>query len=157
MFNDRFGELARKPDAPVLERGSWRRIADADGRHLLAERARAGRRHRRRTAAIVTEAKRVRQFGFTPAELDRAKRSMVSFYERAYNERNETESGSFAGEYISWFLNGEPSPGIDYEYRLVQQVLPGITLEEVSGLVRAAAGCRREPRDSGDRARESLA
>ena len=71
--------------------------------------------------AVVTEARRVQQFGFTASELDRAKRWMLSFYERAYNERNRTESGSFAGEYLAWFLSEEPSPGIEYEYRLVQQ------------------------------------
>ena len=31
---------------------------------------------------------------------------------------------SFAQEYLSYFLNDEPSPGIEYEYRLVQQLLP---------------------------------
>ena len=62
---------------------------------------------------------------------------MTAFYERAYNERDKTESGSFAQEYLSYFLDGEPSPGIEYEYRLVQQVLPGITLDGVTTLARA--------------------
>jgi zinc protease len=31
----------------------------------------------------------------------------------------------------SYFLDAEPSPGIETEYRLVQQLLPGISLEEV--------------------------
>ena len=66
----------------------------------------------------------MREFGFSAAELDRAKQWMAAFYERAYNERDKTESGSFAQEYLSYFLEGEPSPGIAYEYRLVQQLLP---------------------------------
>ena len=103
--------------------------------------------------AIVSEAKRVREFGFNASELDRAKRSMAAFYERAYNERDKTESGSFAQEYISYFLNGEPSPGIEYEYRLVQQVLPAITLEEVTALARARMADESSG-DSGDRPRE---
>ena len=61
---------------------------------------------------------------------------MAAFYERAYSERDKTESGSFAQEYLSYFLDDEPSPGIDYEYRLVQQVLPGITLDDVTALAR---------------------
>ena len=59
---------------------------------------------------------------------------MAAFYERAYTERDKTESGSFAQEYLNHFLEGEPSPGIEYEYKLVQQLLPGITAAEVTAL-----------------------
>ncbi len=81
---------------------------------------------------------------------------MLSFYERAYNERDKTESGSFAREYLAYFLSDEPSPGIEYEYRLVQQVMPGITLDEVSALVRARLS-RREPRRPRHRCRRRQA
>src|SRR5206468_3396283 len=68
---------------------------------------------------------------------ERAKKWMAAFYERAYNERDKTESGSFAQEYINHFLEGEPSPGIGYEYRLVEQLLPGISVNEASAMVKA--------------------
>src|SRR6185369_3177721 len=85
-------------------------------------------------AAVALEARRAREFGFNPGELDRAKKWMAAFYERAYTERDKTESGSFAQEYLNHFLQGEPSPGIEYEYKLVQQLLPGITAAEVTAL-----------------------
>ncbi len=59
---------------------------------------------------------------------------MAAFYERAYTERDKTESGSFAQEYLNYFLQQEPTPGIDYEYHLVQQLLPGITAAETAAL-----------------------
>ena len=43
-------------------------------------------------------------------ELDRAKQWMAAFYERAYNERDKTESGSFAQEYVSYFLERRAEP-----------------------------------------------
>ena len=55
------------------------------------------------------------------SELDRAKRWMAAFYERAYNERDKTESGSYAQEYSQLLPRGRAAPGIEYEYRLVQQ------------------------------------
>ena len=76
----------------------------------------------------------MRQFGFAASELDRAKRWMRAFYERAFNERDKNESASYAQEYLNYFLNDEPSPGIEYEWQLVQQVLPRITLEDVTTL-----------------------
>ena len=61
--------------------------------------------------ALAIEAKRVREFGFSASELDRAKQWMAAFYERAYNERDKTESGSFAQEYLSYFLERRAEPG----------------------------------------------
>jgi zinc protease len=85
---------------------------------------------------LAVETKRAREFGFHASELDRAKRSMAAVYERSYNERDKTESGSYAREYVAHFLTGEPSPGIAYEYQLVQALLPGITLDEVAATAR---------------------
>jgi zinc protease len=137
MLNERLGELARKPDAPFLAAGvgggSLSRTVDT---FSLSARVPEGSIPAG-LGAVVAEARRVQQFGFTAPELDRAKRSMLSFYDRAHNERDKTESGSFAGEYLAWFLTEEPSPGIDYEFRLVRQVMPGITLDEVTAYVRA--------------------
>ena len=64
-------------------------------------------------------------------ELDRAKRSVLASYERAYAEREKTESRGYAREYVGNFLDDEPMPGIAYEYELTKALLPGITLAEV--------------------------
>src|SRR5919202_423736 len=91
-------------------------------------------------SALMIEAKRLREFGFSASEMDRAKRSTAAFYERAYTERDKTESPSFAREYLSYFLDNEPSPGIEYEYRLVQQLLPTITAAEASAMIKTLLG-----------------
>jgi zinc protease len=137
MLNERFNELARKPDAKFLGAGGGggqlaptvhtfslnARVPDGgliDGLNVLE-----------------IEARRVREHGFSQSELDRNKRDMAAYYEQAYNERDKSESGGFADEYVRHFLEGEPAPGIEYERRLVQSVLPGITLQEVTALARA--------------------
>ena len=137
MFNARFGELMRKPDAPFLGAGvgGGGLTPDVDTYSLSARVPEGG--IAAGLTAIVAEGRRVQQFGFTASELDRARRSMLSFYERAYTERTKTESGSYASEYVALFLSAEPSPGIEYEYRLVQQVMPTISLDEISTLVRS--------------------
>ena len=75
---------------------------------------------------------------------------MAASYERAYTERDKTESGSFAQEYISYFLDDEPSPGIEYKYRLVQRLLPAITRRGRldAGAVAARDDNSVDPRDS---------
>ena len=44
--------------------------------------------------ALLAEAKRVDQFGFLQSELDRAKQNMLRGYERAYAERDKTQSAA---------------------------------------------------------------
>lgn len=82
--------------------------------------------------ALLTEAARVRLHGFTETELERQKTATLRAYERAYNERENTNSSSYAREYVGSFLEAEPIPGIEYEYELMQQLLPGISVAEVN-------------------------
>ena len=97
-------------------------------------------------SALEIEANRVKEFGFGAAELERARKWMLASYDRAYSERDKTESGSYAQEYVNHFLEDEPSPGIDYEYQLAKQLDSG---DHRRGSRRrgAAALCDDEPRD----------
>ncbi len=82
--------------------------------------------------AIIQENERARKFGFTATELDRMKKILMKNIERAYNERDKTESANIVQEYISNFLEMEPIPGIENEYNYHKQFLDGIALEEVN-------------------------
>jgi zinc protease len=136
MFNERFGELVRKPDAKFLGAGaSGGGLGRTVETFSIAARVPDGKIEDG-VSAIAVEAKRVRDFGFSASELDRAKKWLAAEYERAYNERDKSESGSFAQECVSYFLDGEPAPGIVYEYQLVRQILPGITVAETSELAK---------------------
>lgn len=140
MLNNRFGELARKADAKFLSAGggggSLTPTVDTFGLNARVTDGNIAEG----LAAVQVEARRVLQYGFTQSELDRAKLSLRSTYERAYNERDKNESPSYAQEYLGYFLTREPSPGIAYEWQLVQQVLPGITLADVTTLARQRLG-----------------
>jgi zinc protease len=82
--------------------------------------------------ALVQENERARKFGFTPSELDRIKKMLMKNMERAYNEREKTESQQIVEEYIRNFLEKEPIPGIENEFKIYQKYLEGITLDEVN-------------------------
>ncbi|HKT81769.1 MAG TPA: insulinase family protein [Vicinamibacterales bacterium] len=137
MFDDRFGELAQRNDAKFLGAGVGGGPLGKDVDTFELDVTTKDGALPEGLAAVAVEAKRVRQFGFTPGELERAKRSLLAFYERAYNERDTSESGMFADEMLRHFLTDEPIPGIAYEYRLVQWALPTITLKDVSDMAQA--------------------
>ena len=137
MINPRLREIARRPDAPFVAAEAG---VDGFGRTLELFEIGAAVPENGLAAgleAIVVEARRVQQFGFSAAELDRARRALVAAYERAYNERATSESPNYAGEYVRHFLGGEAIPGIEFEYRIASTYLPGVTLDEVSTVARA--------------------
>ncbi|MBX3252595.1 MAG: insulinase family protein [Chitinophagaceae bacterium] len=95
------------------------------------------------TAAIeagVQEVERVKRFGFTASELERAKKNMLAGYEKSYNDRDKRESSSFVQEYVTHFLQNEAVPGIAVEYELVKSFLPAITVEDVNAVANPLKG-----------------
>jgi zinc protease len=136
MFNERFGTLVRKPDARFLGAGaSGGGLGETVQTFSVSARVQDGKIEDG-AGAIAVEAKRVRDFGFSASELDRAKKWLAAAYERAYAERDKSESGGFAQECLNYFLNKEPAPGITYEYELVKQILPGISVAETSEMAK---------------------
>ena len=140
MMDERFSELAQKPDAQFLGGGVGNNTLSRDvSTFTMAARVQDGKLEDG-LRGLAIEALRVREFGFGDSELDRAKQWMAAFYEHAYTDRDKTESGSFAQEYVRYFLDGEPSPGIVYEYQLVKQLLPAITEADASNMARSLLG-----------------
>jgi zinc protease len=136
MLNARFSELAQKPDPPFIGAGTSYGAFIRGGELVSLGAAVQGGGVETGLAAILTEAHRVLRHGFTATELEREKINILRSYERAYAERERTESARLAAEYVRSFLQGEAIPGIATEYALVQQLLPGIRLDEANALAR---------------------
>ncbi|HSD15183.1 MAG TPA: insulinase family protein [Flavobacterium sp.] len=81
---------------------------------------------------LVRENQRAKKYGFTQGELDRAKAEIIAGIEKLYNDRNKTNSENFVSEYQSHFLENEPSPGIEWSYKTVKQILPLIELKDIN-------------------------
>ncbi len=136
MINERFDEISRKADAQVLGAGAYENgLSPTVGTFTMGAAVEDGKLVAGLTTLAV-ESNRVKEFGFGPAELERARKWMLASYERAYSERDKSESGSYAQEYVNHFLEGEPSPGIDYEVGLVRSMIPTITAAEVGDAAR---------------------
>lgn len=136
MMGSRLQEISQRPDAPFLGASSsyGKLIGDKDALTLAAYAKSAGDIITA-TEALLTENARVRQNGFTQGELDRAKAAALSGMENIYNERNKQASSTMVEELIRNFIDKEPVPGIEKEYAMYKQYLPGITLKEVNDLI----------------------
>ncbi|MBQ3355202.1 MAG: insulinase family protein [Bacteroidales bacterium] len=82
--------------------------------------------------ALVTENNRMARYGFTASEYERAKADFMKRIENQYNERNNTENGSYVNECLEHFLTNEPMMGIETEYALYQQIIPNLPIEAIN-------------------------
>lgn len=135
MLNSRLSEITQRPDAPFIGAGASK--GGFVGRELSPfslGAAVADGGVERGLEALLIEARRVDQFGFLQSELDRARTNTLRFYERAYAERDKSNSDVYADEYIRAYLEGESIPGIEFEYAAAQKLLSTVTLEDVNKL-----------------------
>ncbi len=133
MLSDRYDELKDNPNPPFIYGGASIEGGFVRGwKNFSAYAVCGGDKIKEATMALIREAMRAKEFGFTEAELKRAKASLLAGYEKEFNERDKTESAQLTQELIRHFLTNEPVPGIEWEFAFTQQVLPGITLREVN-------------------------
>ena len=81
---------------------------------------------------LLIEGQRLNRYGFTETELEREKKQVLRTMQKAFDEREKTESRSFVREYVSNFLSGEPIPGIASELEMHKTFLPNISMEEIN-------------------------
>ena len=129
MFNNRLSELAIKPEATFVGAGSYHgelvKEKDAFVAVYLAKQGQEVAAYK----DLLTQLEKMRRYGFTHAELDRVKKEMLAAYEKSYNERNTVRNIMYAQQYIRHYLSDEPIPGIAWEYEMVQQILPMLSVD----------------------------
>ncbi len=135
MLSQRFQELTQQANPPFIFGGSALSgfVGGYEAYSAFAVLGKGGPEPA--INAIVQENERARKFGFTEAELDRTKKTLMKGIERAYNERDKTESENLVQEYVNHFLEEEPIPGIENEYKYHQEFLDHITLKDVNDYV----------------------
>ena len=133
MLGSRYEELKNSATPPFIFGGGGIEGGWARGWESFQLFAIAGNdKVKEATEALVTEALKVKQFGFTAAELERAKAELMAGYEKTYNERDKTESKTRVDELVRHFLTNEPIPGIEWEYNLLKTNLAKISLADVN-------------------------
>ncbi|NIJ46481.1 zinc protease [Wenyingzhuangia heitensis] len=137
MLNNRLSELKNKENPPFIYAGSWYgniwdKSKNAYQNYAIS--SETGQIEAFKT--LVKENERAFRFGFLESELERAKKSLLNSMERAFNEKEKSESKSYTSEYIQNFLNAEPIPGVEWEFKNLQELLPKISLNDCNSLLK---------------------
>jgi zinc protease len=137
MLNARFSEIANQSTSPFIaaqgDYSNFLGIARNEDAYQLFAVAKENQIDKSFETLLI-ENQRVKQFGFTATELERMKNQFLSDFEKAAKESDKTESVKLIEEYVENFLNKDPIPGAQYEYRLVKKLLPTIKLEDINAL-----------------------
>lgn len=137
MLNNRLRELVNSNNPPftygsVYHGGTYARTKEAfQGFAMVKEGSQLSA-----LKVLLEETERAKRFGFTQSELDRAKSQIMSNMERAYNNRDKTESDMLVDEYVRNFLEQEPMPGIAWEYEDTKAFLPTVTLAQTNDIIK---------------------
>ena len=132
MLSHRFLALQLNPNSSILQMdggyGNLIGVTDAlsfyavpkDGKEIDAAKE------------FIVFVEQVKRFGFRESELEVAKNEYLNSMEKAYNEKDNRENISYAREYYRNYLDAEPIPGIDWEYKFSKDVVNNLNIEEVN-------------------------
>jgi zinc protease len=132
LFNQRLRELTQKENPPFVyaftDFGSFAQDYESFGASIGT----GSNDSTTGLQAFEEELERVKKYGFTKPELDRAKRNLLNQIDKMYNEKNKTESADYVSEYVQNFLTKEPIPGIENEDKYYKELLPQISIDDVN-------------------------
>lgn len=139
MMNDRFHEITIKPNAPFMNAdisiGMYMGITPMMDAISISAQVKEGGLNEA-LIRLAMEIERVRQHGFTESEYDRARTNLLKAYENSYKERSKRKNGTYADEYKNYFTRGGYIPGIETEYKTLQQLAPNIPIQAVNQIMK---------------------
>ena len=137
MFNMRLHELTQDENCPFFQ-------AQADdGQYLLSKTKdcfemvgvpKEGK-DMETLQALMREARRALEFGFTASEYARAQADYLSALEKQYTNRDKRKNAEFGDQYRDHFLANEPIAPLDVLYQIMQQLVPNIPVEAINQML----------------------
>lgn len=137
MANERLGDMAKQENAPFtnarlfvtgLTRNNdvlFGRISAKNGKIAAA------------TEAVSTEMERIRKYGFTASEFERAKTNTLKMAQTQYENRNDRKNDQLSSLVFGNFYANSPILDPQVQYQLYNQILETLTLDDINRAIRA--------------------
>ncbi len=138
MLQQRFDEMSLKNDAPFggCSTGIDQYLYASSKGALLVQAMVNDKGSEVALNAVLTELKRVQEYGFTASEYDRARQKYLSDLENKYNNRATDKNNIYAQTYIRHFLENTPIVSIDYIYEHMKAIAPMLPVDAVNEYVK---------------------
>ena len=135
MLNRRLSEVVKQPGCPFVSASA------GDGNYIFAKTkdalsfdATPKEMDQMDDAlkAVLVEARRVAEFGYTPTEYNRFKADYLSSLDKTYENREKRTNTQFYAQCLGHFLSNEPMPSIDFTYETMKQIVPMLPFEAIN-------------------------
>ena len=134
MMNARFEEIAQAADATILGGGMSEGgigicpTMESTAFSVTAHDGRIDDAFR----TMYTEMERMRRYGFTAGEFERAKQEILRWAERSYANRNDVSNEAYVEHCIAHFATGDSMIDAETEWQLAQMFINSLTVEQVN-------------------------
>ena len=137
MENARLQEIAMRPDAPFIGggmtvAGGLGVIPTLDITAFVA--VTQDGKLREGFEAIYAEMEKVRRYGFSQGEFERAQENLMRQCERQWANRNDRTNGQFVDVYLEHYKKNTPMPDAQTEWQLDSMLVKTITVEAVNAV-----------------------
>ena len=136
IFTERLNEIALKSDAPFLDASvGFGKLCNTCEAVTVSATAKEGSAVSA-FAAALTEVERARRYGFTQAELDRAKTNYLTYYEKQASSAADRLNGQFISGLQADFFNKSTFVTPAYRLEKVKACMDAIPLETINAAVK---------------------
>lgn len=138
MLSQRLDEIALQPDCPFVAAGTgagsyiFAKTKDAFTLQVVPK---EGKTYEAITA-VMCEALRAAQYGFTATEYARVQENTLSSWDTFYQNKDKRTNNQFCSEYVECYLENEPMTSIDTDYQLMKALVPQIPVEVVNEYIK---------------------
>ena len=135
MENARLQEIAMQPDAPFL--GAGMGTGDVIGviptlNATVFVAATQDGKLARGFETLYTEMEKVRRYGFTQGEFERAQENLMRQAERTYANRNDRRNREFVNTYLDNYQKNSPMPDAETEWQLDSMLIKMLNVDAVN-------------------------
>ncbi|MDE5637714.1 MAG: insulinase family protein, partial [Alistipes sp.] len=134
MENSRLSDIAMKPDAPFISASMYDGsigimptvdmtqffVRTEDGKLLEG------------FEAMYAEMEKIRRFGFTDGEYERAQNDLMRAAEKQYANRNDRRNSEYVNMYVANYQNNSPVPDAETEWQLDSMLIKSIPLDQLN-------------------------
>jgi zinc protease len=136
MLSFRFEEASLNPETPYMYAGAGNiRFGVSSRYYVMMAQAKTGNAEAV-LRELLQEKESMSRYGFTSAELERAKASLISDLTQAVSEKDRQDSNYYARLFTAHFLEGGYTADSEWELEAAEKLLPLIGGETINESVR---------------------
>jgi zinc protease len=132
MISLRVEEAVSRPETPYLTAGVWENRYGKESRFYSLTAISKSGNIRESLKALLREKESISRYGFTAAEIDRAKRTLISDFMQKVSEKDRQESIRYIWLFTSHFLEDRNAVDAEWELDAITRLLPGISGKEIA-------------------------